>query len=292
MKTCIVVLNYNDSDRTLKFIDDIKSFKVIDEIIVVDNCSKDGSYEVLKKIASDKITVLKTKSNKGYGAGNNLGCKYAIDKYEDPIIFISNPDIVVTEKVIKDIKMCLLKNKNTAIVAPNVYQDGRIERGWKLLSPIRGAFLNLPFIYRSLRKNEHSKYFYKKSHYNTETSIVDVVTGCFFAIKGSIMEEIGYFDENIFLYNEEEVLAKKTQCLGYNTLILNDSSVVHEHSVSISKSFSSVKKIKIANKSRMYYQKHYNDANNLEILFWSIVNFISVLKEYLKIISNKVRGAK
>ena len=292
MKTCIVVLNYNDSDRTIKFINDVKCYKTIDEIIVVDNCSKDDSYRKLIKLANDKITVLKTDKNKGYGAGNNFGCKYVNNKYDEPIIFISNPDIVVSEKTIKNIEKCLKNNNETAIVAPHIYQDGRVERGWKLLSPIRGAWLNFPFVYKYNRKKLNRKYFYENGHYDDESSVVDVVTGCFFAIKGRILEQIGYFDENVFLYNEEEILAKKIQKFGYNTRILNNNSVIHEHSVSISKSFSNLKKIKIANRSKIYYQKVYNDANQIEVLAWHIANSISVLKECFKVLFNKMRGVK
>lgn len=292
MEICIVVLNYNDSERTTKFINDVKDYKKIAEIVVVDNCSTDNSYEILKKLSSDKITVLKTNENKGYGAGNNFGCKYVIEKYKNPIIFISNPDVVVEEKTFYTMAKYLNDNENIAIVAPNVYQDGQVERGWKLLNPIRGAILNFPFVYRVLRKQENKNYFYNNKHYDTKASIVDVVTGCFFAIKGKIMEQIDFFDENIFLYNEEEILAKKTKKLGYETVVLNDISVIHEHSVSISKSFSNLKKIRIANKSRIYYQKKYNNAGKIDMLFWHIANSISVIKETIKIFFNKLQGGK
>ena len=43
MKTGIVVLNYNDAQETINFVNEINSFKVLDYICVVDNCSTDDS---------------------------------------------------------------------------------------------------------------------------------------------------------------------------------------------------------------------------------------------------------
>lgn len=292
MKNCIVILNYNDSKTTLKYVGDIREYKILDKIIIVDNGSTDDSYEKLKRLQGDKIEVLKTPQNKGYGAGNNFGCKYAIKKYKNPIIFISNPDVYVEENTFKTISNYLQNSTNTAIVAPNIHQDGQIERGWKLLSPIRGSLVNLPFVYRILRKQNNKNYFYSKDEYKDEHTEVDVVTGCFFAIKGKVMEQIGYFDENVFLYNEEEIIARKIKDLGLKTVVLNDLNVIHQHSVSINKSFSSINKIRLSNKSKIYYQKHYNNANELELILWHCVNVISIIKECIKIVFNKIFGGK
>ena len=64
-KIGIVVLNYNDYKETREYIDTIKKFRTINEIVVVDNNSTDASYEVLKRMEKGNITVLKAKENNG-----------------------------------------------------------------------------------------------------------------------------------------------------------------------------------------------------------------------------------
>ncbi len=72
MNVGIVILNYNDSETTVKLLDMIKEYKILESIVVVDNNSTDNSYEVLKKFENNKIKVIKSKINKGYGYGNNI----------------------------------------------------------------------------------------------------------------------------------------------------------------------------------------------------------------------------
>ena len=77
----VVVLNYNDAETVEKNISKIRDYSVIDHIVIVDNSSTDNSYDRLKKLCSDRIDVVKTDRNGGYGYGNNFGIKYLIKNY-------------------------------------------------------------------------------------------------------------------------------------------------------------------------------------------------------------------
>ncbi len=50
-----VVLNFNDSKTTIELLNRMKNMKSIDVIVVVDNCSTDDSFSVLKQYTSKKI---------------------------------------------------------------------------------------------------------------------------------------------------------------------------------------------------------------------------------------------
>ena len=76
MRIGIVILNYCDSDTTLKMLNQIKDYNVLDLIVVVDNDSKDDSYEKLKKEENEKIKVIKTDRNSGYASGNKPMVKH------------------------------------------------------------------------------------------------------------------------------------------------------------------------------------------------------------------------
>ena len=99
--TGIVILNYNDSKTTSEMLDKIKSFKTLNHIVVVDNNSSDDSLKVLEKYKSEKIDIVANKENKGYAYGNNVGIRYLRDTYKCDYVFISNPDIIVSEETIK-----------------------------------------------------------------------------------------------------------------------------------------------------------------------------------------------
>lgn len=78
----IIVLNYNNMncifDCVNSLLNNSKHYKY--EIIVVDNGSKDGSYERLQKEYQDKIKLLRNDKN-GCSSGRNLGIKAAKNEY-------------------------------------------------------------------------------------------------------------------------------------------------------------------------------------------------------------------
>ena len=61
MNTAIIILNYNDFTTTKEMIEQIKDYKILNHIIIVDNCSTDDSYNILKKEEKNNIEVIKTR---------------------------------------------------------------------------------------------------------------------------------------------------------------------------------------------------------------------------------------
>ena len=113
MKTAIVILNYNDLETTKKMINSIKDYKSLDLIVIVDNKSKDNSYQELKRLENEKIKLLETDNNLGYACGNNYGLEFLKDKNVKNVI-VSNPDIEVSENaVVAKVDM----NMNTIITS-------------------------------------------------------------------------------------------------------------------------------------------------------------------------------
>ena len=275
MKNVIVILNYNDYKTTLDYLEMIKKYKSLDLIIIVDNNSTDNSYDELKKINDDKIVVLKSNKNGGYGYGNNIGIKFAIKKYKKCNIIISNPDIEVTDDTIKQMSKYLNNNSNVAIVSPVIKEHGSLNRGWKLSSGYKEMLLSVPLIGRKLKNKIIG---YKNSYYKKDESKVDVISGCFFMIKSDIFKEIDYFDENLFLYYEENVICSKIKKLNYDIVILNYCSVIHNHSVSIDKSHNKLSKYRILKESQMYYLDNYAKCSNLSKKLIQIFSKIMIKK--------------
>ena len=64
-KLVFIIINYNDYKTTKRLLDNIKDYKVIDKIYVVDNHSTDDSYSRLKKIKIKRYEVIESPSNNG-----------------------------------------------------------------------------------------------------------------------------------------------------------------------------------------------------------------------------------
>lgn len=275
--TGLVVVNYNDYKNTINFINSLKEYKVIEHIVIVDNCSTDDSFSMLQGICSDKISLIKNDSNKGYGSGINMGSKFLIDNYDVKNIIVSNTDIIINSESDLVNMIGYLKD-DVALVGPNVLENGGVNRGWRIPSVWVDSLLNLPYVYRFLRKK---LLFYKDSDYNCDFTQVEALSGCFFIIGSEALKKVDYYDENLFLYYEENVMAVKLRNKGYKSLIINGVNVIHNHSVTIDNSINRVKKYKILKKSQKYFHKNYSPTSIFGIMFLYITDKMMLLLLYL-----------
>lgn len=283
MKTAFLIVNYNDYKTTIQLLNNIKEFQSLDKIVVVDNNSTDNSFNEIKKyIKKNKkdifIDIIKNFENKGYGSGINYGAKYLKKTIGDCYIVVSNADIIIYSD--EDIsKLISTFDSNIAVVAPIIKEHTGISRGWKVPTPFQDSLLNIIYIHKYLKPK---LLFYKNEYYSEKNIQVDAVSGCFFIINSKYLEQINYFDENIFLYYEENTLAQKLKKINKKTMINTQVEVFHNHSVTIDKNINKLKKYKILKKSQMYFQKKYNNANILEQILLFTTSKITLL--LLKII--------
>ena len=271
MKNGIVIVNYNDYKTTKRLIDNIKDYKIFDKIVIVDNKSSDNSLKELKKLENKRIIVIDSGENKGYSYALNVGCKYLIDKYKECKIIVSNSDIIIqSENDIKDL-FELVKGKNV-IVGPTIIEGNNLNRGWIVPKPMDDVAMNILGLYKKYQKRH---LMYQDSYYNKDISKVGTVSGCFFAISSKHLEEMGYFDENVFLYYEENIMGVKTKDLGKNIIVANNIDVIHDHAVSIDKSLKRIKKYDILKNSQYYFEKTYNHDSKGELFLLRLTNKIT-----------------
>ena len=288
MKVAVIIVNFNDEEETISYAEKITKYDVIDRAVVVDNMSTTiGAFNKLQKLEelSNKITVLKSDKNGGYSYGNNFGMKFLQEeekknniKYD--YIIISNPDIDVEEKAIKASIEILENDKKVAICAPRMFsKDGKPARrsAWKLRTFLRDVvhavrILEIPF-YKVLRNGEYSEEDYKN-----EILEVEAIAGSFFIIRKDIFEEVNLFDENVFLFYEEDILGKKLKVLGYKTISLNSEKFIHYESQTIGKVYNYFSKMNLLYKSKMYYQVTYNKIGIIEKLLFFILKIIRMIE--------------
>ena len=263
MKVAVIVVNYNDVEDTLTYVKEITKYDVINKIVVVDNQSTTiGALENLRELRDEKVDVIEAPLNGGYSYGNNYGVKHLNEEKEeyDYIIF-SNPDITISKEAIENSLKVLEEDKNVAVVAPRMFnKDERPIRrsSWKVRTFLRDVvhstrLLEILF-YFVLRNGE-----YKEEDYKKEKLEVEAISGAFFIMRKSVYDELGPFDEETFLFYEEDILAIKLKEKGYKTISLNTDHFIHYESQSIGKAFSYYKKLKRLYNSKIYYHTKYNN---------------------------------
>ncbi|MBS6646040.1 MAG: glycosyltransferase family 2 protein [Clostridiaceae bacterium] len=265
-KTSCVILNYNDAPTALKLVERIISYSCLDDIILVDNHSTDDSCEQLKRWEGGRVHLLLAEKNGGYGSGNNIGIRYALEELESDYIVIANPDVVFSQQCVYDMKNTLENRPEYAMVSAMVKgTDGNTMFScWKLL-PMFGDLLDTGLVTRRLFKRFLG---YGPSHYRKRPFVeADAVPGSFFMVKAAVVRECGpLFDEEVFLYYEEKILGQKLKKQGKKTLLLTSQSYIHAHSVTIDKTVGSIgAKQKILHESKLYYYKKYLGAGPVKM---------------------------
>lgn len=264
MLTC-VVLNYNDADTTISLYNNIKNYKIIDKIIIVDGASTDNSYKRLSSLTDRRTAILLAERNGGYGYGNNIGIKYS-NSLGAEYVLIANPDVEFSENAILTCLNILKENKNCVAIAPLI--NAR-HPAYRFTSPIRDA------ISSSIVLNKiFSPRYYPNSYFSGRGNLceVDALPGSLvmFDIKKFI--ECGLYDEDVFLYNEELIIGKKFQEHGFKSILCLTESYRHFHSISVGKTYkSALKPKKILLKSHAIYLKKYCHAGRIPIILLSLL---------------------
>lgn len=259
----IVILNYNDYELTIANVNKLIEQNVKYPIIIVDNQSLNDSYKILQDEFNAKlnIDVIQSDKNGGYSYGNNFGIKYAEKKYHLlDYICIMNPDITINDKYIfKNLINILESNEEYALATGVQKLDDKMLYGW-----------DLPNYWKVVFGESIIVNFYKKIYSRTKFNIgrkniitPDVISGCFFVIKLDVFKKVNYFDENVFLYYEENILSFKLKRLGLKCVIDLSQIFNHNHKhkkwnlKSLSKNYS------VLLDSKIYYCKNYLDKRTI-----------------------------
>ena len=271
----IIILNYNSFGDTIKCIHSIEgTTTLLYKIFVVDGCSHDNSYEYLVKyfIGYKNVKILKTDINGGYSYGNNLGAKQAIDEGAE-VLLIINPDVVLKTNAIDLMNNALLNQQDLAVVGPRILNNNEenIQFASKLYT-FRGFLCSKkPLAYFNNRFITEKRYYSFNS--NDDYCFQGMVSGCCFMIKANDLKSIGFFDTNIFLYYEEDVIAYKLFNLNKLTKIISDAVVVHNHSNTVKKEGAAFMRLHRFI-SAQYVLKEYAGINKFQFMLVSIFHIL------------------
>ena len=171
-------------------------------IIVVDNGSTDATVEHVRRIRPD-AQIIENGLNLGYGIANNVGLAHVDTEFG----MILNPDAIVIDSGLERLVRVLDRNPDAACAAP-------------LLKSVDGK----PEIY-VMGPNEI---------YHTRLQIEPEGDICTWFLMGaaviwrmSAWKEVGGFDENFFLYNEDSDLCLRTNRAGFSHILTPEAEVIH-----------------------------------------------------------------
>lgn len=252
----IIFVNYKTKDLTINAIKSVyeKTEGINFEIFVVDNNSQDGSIEAIEE-EFPQINIIRNPVNSGFGAANNLAIKQANGKY----ILCLNTDTLLVNNAIKIMFDFMEKEENCNVgVCGGYVQDTEgnpINCGGNLPS-LTEVFWKLGL--RNLFQNYYNnKYKISINSLNCDSEI-GYITGADIMFRKSVLNQIGIFDENFFMYYEETDLCYRIKKEGFHIKYLSAAKIIHFEGKSCVQSLNRKKQTRIS--EFYYFKKHFGNS--------------------------------
>ncbi|MEM3871831.1 MAG: glycosyltransferase family 2 protein [Nitrososphaeria archaeon] len=231
-KAVILILNYNSIDFLRPIVySSIESALNVNypklDVVVVDNCSTDGSFEAIEDRFGKDIIALKLKRNYGYSGGNEFGFQnYAAKKgLPEYAVFVNNDYIIKNKDFVRE-HVCFLEAQKNILLANgyNLQEDGV-------------HISNFGFFIDSFTDIIPRYYNFKVSEYPAKVSYITYASGeCFVAkIKPILKLRKNIFSPKIFAYWDESELALNLWSYGFRSAALPTEVGIHYGSKSFSK---------------------------------------------------------
>lgn len=222
-KLSIVILNYNSGDFLIRC---LKSLKLAEkelcfEVFVVDNDSSDDSFKEVK-IKFPQFQYIQNETNLGFSKGNNVALRKVTSEY----VLLLNPDSEVLPGTLKFMVDFMDSYPEAGAASCRVeLNDGSLDwashRGFPTpWTSFKYYLLKDESLYH-LTKNDM-----KKPHE------VDVITGAFFLTRKSVLDKVGLFDEDYFMYAEDIDLCYRIKQAGYKIMYVPEVIILHHKGVS------------------------------------------------------------
>jgi GT2 family glycosyltransferase len=271
MNISAVVVSFNAAEYIEKCLLSIKKQKsIINRITVVDDCSKDDTISIVKNKFPD-VCIIANEKNMGYAGSLNRGIAASPCDY----IILSNDDIELSE----DWLNCALAEFNgrpeCGLVASKVlYMD----QPDVLNSTGMLYYRDLTAVNRGLDEKDIGQY--------DKAEEVFGAYGAIMLFKRSIFEDIGLFEEDYFLFREEDEIIWRMRLAGYSARYAPKARVFHKRSAHT----------KLFSKTKLYYSERNRIWNVVKFLPWRCLvttSFYALYRYYInfRIASGKCEGS-
>jgi GT2 family glycosyltransferase len=216
----IILLTYNmrdDAIRCLRSLTDLTYPHC--RVVLVDNASSDGVEEAVRAEFPD-LTFIQTGANSGYTGGNNRGIEHALSAGAD-YVMILNPDTTLANPGFLEQMIAYLEtNPDVGIAGPRVFAG---EPG-----VVQNTVLFAPGLWRSVAhwaRYRLNPRFAERSA--DEVVDAEALNGVCLLIRAACLNEIGLFDENIFMYIEDAEMDYRAHRHGWKVRYLPIDGVIH-----------------------------------------------------------------
>jgi len=280
----IIIVNWNLKEDTLGCIASlVKSGASLNQIVVVDNGSTDGSAIALRESFGGISSIIELKENLGYAGGVNRGIHFALRGDSQWLLLINN-DTVVAPDFIEQLLVTSRANPGYSIFSPMILYHDHPSTVWSMGDKQIGHTLL-------------SKPLYKDN--NCQRSFpaiipIDFANGCAMMVNRQVFDEIGFLDETLFMYGEEVDFCWCARLAGFSLACVPSARMWHKISKSSENDKPGVQYRKIKNQI-LFYRRYACGAQQWPYFAYTSIRclallIIDIVKRRIDLLTPTLRG--
>jgi GT2 family glycosyltransferase len=228
----VIIVTWNTRDLTVNALRslyaDLETSGLTAVVYVVDNASTDGTAESIR-VLFPQVKLIVSAENLGFGGANNLAIRQIMTEPDPPTaIYLLNSDTLTQIGATRALYDALFSNPRIGLVGARLsYEDGSFQHSafafpglkqlWVEFFPTPGRLIESTFNGR-----------YPKSLYERGTPFpVDFVLGATMMLRREVIEQMGMFDEQFFMYCEEIDWEWRIHDAGWQVMCVPAAQVTH-----------------------------------------------------------------
>jgi GT2 family glycosyltransferase len=197
------------------------------EVIVVDNASNDRTIEVIEN-NFPQTTILRLEQNIGFSKGNNIGIMSCSGEY----VLILNPDTELPPRVPRECLSFMSGHPRAGMCGVELANpDGSLQTAHFSFPGVRDVIR----LFLGVNRRYYRALIEK---YNSPSVPVEVdwISGAFMFVRRKSIQDVGAFDERLFMYGEEIDWCSRFHAKGWEVWLIPGIRVLHHHRQSTSQS--------------------------------------------------------
>ena len=210
MKSTIVIPNYNGIQYLEACLDSLLADDYQGQLLVVDNASTDGSYELLEKYPT--VNVIRLDYNTGFCGAVNAGIRAAETEY----VILLNNDVEVEKGFVLELEKAM--DDNPKAFSGNAQM--RMLKNPEYMDNAGDYYCALGWAY------DYGKGKKVAAKYQKPRRIFAACGGAAIYRK-EIFDQIGLFDEKHFAYLEDIDIGYRARIYGYENIYVPNAIVYH-----------------------------------------------------------------
>jgi N-acetylglucosaminyl-diphospho-decaprenol L-rhamnosyltransferase len=222
MSIDILVCNYNTQHLIEPMLDALHQSKNAPPIrvLMIDNASRDGSADYVRK-QHPEVLLIESAKNVGFGRANNL----LLPLVRAPYVLLLNTDAFVSPDCLRLSHEYMQTHPECGILGVKLLsRDGSLQPSCRYFPTPLNIFLAKTGLQKYAPWIQPIDDLGWAHDQNREC---DWVPGCYYLVRREVIEQVGLFDHDFFLYYEEVDHCKRAKNAGWQVHYFAGAATIH-----------------------------------------------------------------